>query len=60
MIKKKVKIQPQERIDMDSGYSHPDVLYMSKGNFDAYMKLMDPTRGMSKKQKKLYKLLYED
>lgn len=38
----------------------PDFVLMSKGQHDAYMKIMNPTHGMNKKEKRLYKLLYEE
>lgn len=61
MSQRKVKVLANERVDLPdlSRGGQAEVLYMSPGNYKAYMRIMDPTYGMSKKEKRLFKLLYE-
>lgn len=60
MSQRKVKVLANERVDLpDYKGGQPEIALMSAGNYKAYMRVMNPTYGMSKKEKKLYKLLYE-
>lgn len=54
---KKIKMK---KVECDPHWNgKPDFVLMDPTTFKAYRRVMNPTYGMTKKEKRLYKLLHE-